>query len=282
MSIPEIIRAREAGACYGVERALELTKQAAQDLSEVATLGPLIHNPRVIADLSIQGVEAVEEVHAAAGKALVLRTHGTSPLIEQEAREACPVVIDATCPFVKKVHRATKDLDESGYFVVVIGEAGHPEVEATLSYAQHAQAIGTLEEARILPYHKKIGIVVQTTARQALFEEIVDELAHHTDDLVVHNTICEATHGHQSACAEIARTVDVMLIVGGKISANTTHLAQIARLYCEATHHIEHADELISEWFEGARRIGISAGASTPAEHIDAVESRLRTLLTTP
>lgn len=272
--------AREAGACYGVERALEMTENALNESgSRVRTLGPLIHNPRVVASLTERGASVVEDPRDAAGCTLVLRTHGVTPAEEAEARELCSGVIDATCPFVKKVHRAAEKLSSEGYRVVIVGESGHPEVTATLAHAPGATVVGTPEEARDLPHVRKTGVVVQTTQSAARLAEIVSVLLTRTEELRVINTICEATSGHQGACAELAARADVMVVIGGRNSANTTRLAEIARAACPRTYHIEGADELDSAWFDEAGLVGVTAGASTPASQIRAVVSAIESVV---
>lgn len=278
--MPEIRIAREAGACYGVERALQMVESAADEQSgAVHTLGPLIHNPRVVAELAEKGVDAVDAPEQAAGDTLLLRTHGTVPAEEARARELCARVLDATCPFVKKVHLAAERLSGEGYQVVVVGEAGHPEVEATLPHALGAVVVGSAEEAAGLPRTRKVGVVVQTTARRALLADVVETLLGRAEEVRVINTICEATAGHQAAAEELAREADVMIVIGGRISANTTRLAEISAAHCPLTHHVEGADELRPEWFEGAGVIGITAGASTPASQIEAVRAEIERLV---
>ena len=278
--MPEIRVASEAGACYGVERALRMVEEAAEAREgAVHTLGPLIHNPRVVADLAARGVDAVESPEQAAGDTLLLRTHGTAPDEEVRARELCACVLDATCPFVKKVHLAAERLSREGYQVVVVGEAGHPEVEATLPHAPGAVVVGSAEEARALPQARKVGVVVQTTARRALLAEVVEVLLARAEEVRVINTICEATAGHQAAADELAREADVMVVIGGRNSANTTRLAEISAARCPRTHHVEGADELRPTWFEGAAVIGITAGASTPASQIEAVRAEIERLV---
>lgn len=278
--IPEIRIASEAGACYGVERALGLVEAAAEEhAGAVHTLGPLIHNPRVVAGLAARGVDAVSSPEEAAGDTLLLRTHGTVPDEEARARELCARVLDATCPFVKKVHQAAERLSREGYQVVVVGEAGHPEVEATLPHAPGAIVVGSAEEAARVPRARRVGVVVQTTARRALLTEVVAALLGRAEEVRVINTICEATSGHQAAADELAREADVMVIIGGRNSANTTRLAEIAAARCPRTHHVEGDDELRAEWFEGAGLIGITAGASTPASQIEAVRAAIERLV---
>lgn len=277
---PEIRVASEAGACYGVERALQMVESAADEgAGRVHTLGPLIHNPRVVADLEGRGVTVVSSPEQAAGDALLLRTHGVTPEEEARARALCSRVLDATCPFVKKVHLAAERLAAEGYRVVVVGEAGHPEVEATLPHAPGAVVVGSADQARAVTGARKVGVVVQTTARRALLAEVVSELLAVAEEVRVVNTICEATAGHQAAADELAREADVMVVIGGRISANTTRLAEISAARCPRTHHVEGADELRGEWFDGAGVIGITAGASTPASQIEAVRERISELV---
>ena len=276
----EIRIANEAGACYGVERALQMVETAAAEQTcAVHTLGPLIHNPRVVADLADKGVTVVSSPEEAAGDALLLRTHGVTPGEQERAERLCASVLDATCPFVKKVHQAAQRLSAEGYQVVVVGEAGHPEVEATLPHAPGAVVVGSAEQAAGLPHVRKIGVVVQTTARRALLSEVVSALLGIAEEVRVINTICEATSGHQAAADELAAEADVMVVIGGRNSANTTRLAEISAARCPRTHHVEGADELLAEWFSGASVIGITAGASTPAAQIEAVRARIEELV---
>lgn len=268
--------ASEAGACYGVERALRMVENAAKTSPvPVHTLGPLIHNPRVVADLGLKGVTVVDSPEESAGDTLLLRTHGVTPNEERRARKLCHDVLDATCPFVKKVHLAASRLYREGYQVVVVGEAGHPEVEATLPHAPGAVVVGDASEVADLPACKKIGVVVQTTQSRSNLERVVSALLGRAEEVRVVNTICDATSGHQGACAELAARADVMIVIGGRISANTKRLTEIAAELCPRTYHIEGADELDPSWLDGAGLIGITAGASTPASQIDAVRSAI-------
>ncbi len=268
--------ASEAGACYGVERALRMVEDAAKTSPvPVHTLGPLIHNPRVVADLALKGVTVVDSPEESAGDTLLLRTHGVTPNEERRARKLCHDVLDATCPFVKKVHLAASRLYREGYQVVVVGEAGHPEVEATLPHAPGAVVVGDASEVADLPVCKKIGVVVQTTQSRSNLEHVVSALLGRAEEVRVVNTICDATSGHQGACAELAARADVMIVIGGRISANTKRLTEIAAELCPRTYHIEGADELDPSWLDGAGLIGITAGASTPASQIDAVRSAI-------
>lgn len=277
----QIVIAEEAGACFGVERALELVRDAAEHASgPIHTLGPLIHNPRVVRELERRGVTVVDDPAAVgAGETLVLRTHGVTPQVEEAAHAAGATVLDATCPFVKRAHRAAERLAGEGYQVLVIGETGHPEVEGTVGHAPEALVVGSPEDLEGMTLRRKVGVVVQTTQSEANVCAVVSALVGRVDELRLVDTVCEATAGHQGACARLARTVDVMVVVGGKSSANTTHLADISRELCPRTHHIEGPEEIDPDWLHGAWRIGITAGASTPASQIEAVRAALERIV---
>ncbi|MBR3325942.1 MAG: 4-hydroxy-3-methylbut-2-enyl diphosphate reductase [Atopobiaceae bacterium] len=276
----KILVAEHAGACFGVERALRMTEDAARKAKgPVHTLGPLIHNHRVVSELRAQGVTAIEgldevEPHAT----ILLRTHGVTPWVETQAKETGAHVIDATCPFIKRVHKAVERLDAAGYQVIVIGEAGHPEVEGTCGHTHTALVIGSATEVAHARLGKRVGLVVQTTLSRRVVREVVDALVGRVDELRLIDTVCEATRDRQLAAAELAEKADVMMVVGGRNSANTCHLAQICEERCASTYHVEHEDELVAEWFAGASCVGITAGASTPAAHIEAIQRRVEEL----
>lgn len=275
----EIRVAKPAGACYGVERALGMVKDAiAQHPKDVCTLGPLIHNPAAVADLTAAGVRVAQSPQEAAGTTLVLRTHGVTPELEQEARRVCPYVIDATCPFVKRAHAAAEMLMREDYQVIVVGEAGHPEVEGTLGHAPGALVIGSADELSDIKIARKVGVVVQTTMTSKRLREIIDALIGRSEELRLINTICEATTSRQKAAAALAGEADVMVVIGGRNSANTGRLSEICRSRCLHTYHIESQDELQGQWFSDADLVGVTAGASTPVDQITAVCERIRNL----
>lgn len=265
-----------AGACYGVQRALDLvSKVAAEAEGPVCTLGPLIHNPQVVAELEAKGVTSVADVPSEACT-LVLRTHGVVPEVEALAHERGLDVVDATCPYVKRVHHAVERLQRDGYQVLVVGEQGHPEVEAILGHAPGAVAVLKPEELDSIKLEKRVGVVVQTTQAKATLDAVINALTARVNEVTVINTICEATNERQTAAAELASQSNVMVVIGGRNSANTKHLAEICEALCPATHLIETAEELEAAWFEGAKNIGITAGASTPTSQIDSVTARIK------
>ncbi len=274
----EIVVARHAGACYGVERALDLVEEAlASGEAPVRTLGPLIHNPLVVEGLERRGCRVCSEVPADGAGTLVLRTHGVLPDVERRARESGLAVVDATCPYVTKTHVAARRLADEGYQVLVVGEAGHPEVDATAAHAPGSVVVGGVCDLEGLALSRRVGVVVQTTQSRRLLEEVVSWLVGRVEELRVCNTICSATDERQRAAAELAGGVDAMVVIGGRNSANTTRLAEICAGRCPGTHHVEDASELEAAWFAGAARVGVTAGASTPASQIaacvDAIEA---------
>lgn len=281
MTKPTIAIARHAGVCYGVERALSLALEASEQAEgPVCTLGPLIHNPLVVKDLDERGVTAVENVEDAAGGTLIIRAHGVTPQVIEEAQCRGLSVIDATCPYVKKVHLAAERLVSEGYQLIVVGESGHPEVEGIMGHAgENAHVVSGVRDLAELELAKKVGLVVQTTQTAQTLAEIVAELVPRVTELRVMNTICRATQERQESAAELAARADVMIVIGGKNSGNTRRLAQICAGACAKMHHIEDAAEIKKDWLEGAARIGVTAGASTPANHIERAVERIHELV---
>lgn len=273
--------AEHAGACYGVQRALDMVEAALGGSSPapVRTLGPLIHNPKVVGDLERRGVGVVDAVPDDAAGTLVLRTHGVVPQVVERARECGLALIDATCPYVKKVHAAAERLEREGWQVLVVGESGHPEVEAILGHAPGAHAVSSVEGLEGIELRARVGVVVQTTQSKALLDGIVSALTARVADVRVINTICAATSERQLSAARLAQASDVMVVIGGRNSANTTRLAEICSARCASTHHVELPRELEAQWFEGARHIGVTAGASTPSGQIEQVVETIEGLV---
>ncbi len=275
-----IIRAHHAGACYGVERALAMVSHALEEYgAPVYTLGPLIHNPTVVKELELSGIVAIESLDEIKSGTLVIRSHGVAPDVIDQARARGLNIVDATCPHVSKVHKACSGLSDKGYFVIVVGEAGHPEVEGICGYAGSEFLV--VPDAGGLPQQlpsAHIGIVVQTTQSEETFERVVAALRDRVEDIEIHNTVCFATQLRQEAACDVAKTVDVMVVVGGRNSGNTRRLYQISSKVCPQTYHIESPEEIDPQWFEGYETVGITAGASTPESQILAVIERLEEL----
>lgn len=281
MASLKVVRAASSGACFGVQRALDMTLQAAQNGVDVCTFGPLIHNPLVVEDLKRKGIEAANGVSDVHTSAVVIRSHGVVPEVISELEAAGRKIIDATCPHVMRAQKAAARLARDGYLVVVVGESGHPEVEGI---SAHARAAGgeclVVGSAAELPstVQDPVGIVIQTTQPRAKLEEVVEDLESRGLSPKVCDTVCSATVHRQEAASVLAAKVDVMIIIGGRNSSNTTRLFEICKSVCSRSHHIEGAHELDSSWFELGFTVGVSAGASTPESQIEEVVSALESM----
>lgn len=280
----EVLTAEYAGACYGVQRALDLTKEAARLNATVCTLGPLIHNPRVVSELSDQGIDVVENLNDITQDAVVIRSHGVIPQVLADLESRDLVVINATCPYVMRAQNAAASLAKKGFYVLVVGEAGHPEVE---SISQHALVqggsctiIGSVDD---IPdaLEEPVGIVVQTTQPREKLLEIVDALCARGINPEVKDTICFATQQRQQAAIDLAKQVDVMIVLGGRNSSNTTRLFELCEENCLHAYHIEGTEEIDPRWFEGIAKVGVTAGASTPEDQIRACLAYLADLANT-
>jgi 4-hydroxy-3-methylbut-2-enyl diphosphate reductase len=278
----EIQVARYAGYCYGVERALQIAEDAIGGLrAPIYTLGPLIHNPTVVRRLEERGATAIESLDQAQSGTVIVRTHGVPPAVIAAARARGLDVVDATCPFVTIAQRKAQALREQRYVVIILGQPDHPEVVGLKACAgEHALVVeeaGELAEDKVAD--RRVGNVVQTTQTRENLARLAARIAPLARELLVYNTICDATGRRQSAAREVAGAVEVVVVVGGRNSANTSRLAALCREIQPATYHIEHADEIDGAWFAGRRRIGVTAGASTPEEEIEGTVRAIRRLL---
>ncbi len=262
--------AADSGFCFGVRRALSLIARARRTSKRpFYSLGPLIHNPQTVATLRHRyNVTPVTELSQAQGGLVIVRTHGVSPAVYDEAEAKGIELLDATCPFVLRVQRQAQELADNGYRVVVLGESHHPEVEAVLAHAGGQALVVSRVQDLPATLAGKVGLVVQTTQEPAALGELASELAIRCDELRVHNTICQATRRRQSAALDVASRSDVMIVVGGKNSANTRRLWQICRRRGKPCHHIELTEELDPRWFTGTEKVGVTGGASTPKAEI--------------
>jgi (E)-4-hydroxy-3-methyl-but-2-enyl pyrophosphate reductase len=242
----------------------------------LSTLGPLIHNPQVVRDLESKGVRVAKSI-AEADCAIVMPSHGVPRDVLAEAEAAGLRVIDATCPFVAKVHSRVRALASKGYTVVVVGDAGHSEVKAIRGAAgDDSIVISSVDEVDGHDWGgKKVGIVSQTTQTPERFGEVVGRIAERAAEVVAYNTICYATHDRQTAARGLAPEVEAMFVVGGRNSANTNRLVEICEESGVPTYHIETASEIDPKWVAGMSVVGLTAGASTPEWIIDEVRMRL-------
>jgi 4-hydroxy-3-methylbut-2-enyl diphosphate reductase len=273
----EVILAEKAGFCFGVQRAINTAFKAA-GAGKVFCLGPLIHNPQEVSRLRDAGVETVEDFSKLrSGDSLIIRSHGVPPAVLAQAREKGLTIIDLTCPFVAKAQQHAQSLSREGYRVVVVGEKKHPEVQSILGYAgESSVVVERPEDIDQLKLQGRLGVVAQTTQSYGNFSEIVLRLLRLSNELKVFNTICSSTKERQDATRILASRVDVMIVVGGRNSANTSRLVSLSREAGKPTYHVEVVDEIQSKWLNGARTVGVTAGASTPGWVIDAVLERLR------
>lgn len=273
----EILLAEHRGFCYGVERAVKLARECAGRPGRAATLGPIIHNPQMVASLATQGIGVIDDLADLEDGTVIIRSHGAGPAVYDEAAARRLAVVDATCPHVKKAQTAARDLAAEGYRVVIVGERDHPEVRSIVAWAgEDAAVVETEEEAGELPAGPRLGVVAQTTFPPAKFDAIAAIIAAKAGDFKVSRTICAATELRQRAATDLAARVEVMVVVGGRGSANTSRLAQLCREAGGRVYHIETAAELDREWFRGVATAGITAGASTPDWVIEEVYRKMQ------
>ncbi len=276
----EVIRASKAGACYGVQRALDMAQAVLDEGTCAYTLGPLIHNPRVVEELSRRGacvVRSLDEVEGACST-VIIRSHGVTPEVRDEVIARGHTLVDATCPHVARAQQGAAELAKMGCRVIILGEADHPEVEGLRAHAEAAGGkVDIVGGPADIPegLYAPIGVVAQTTQMKENLEAVVAALRERGLDPLVKKTICYATRQRQDAAASLAARVDAMVVIGGRNSSNTTRLTEICAMSCAKTYHIEAADELAREMFEGCQTVGVTAGASTPEDQIRAVESIL-------
>jgi 4-hydroxy-3-methylbut-2-en-1-yl diphosphate reductase len=279
----EIIRASDMGFCFGVRRAVEMAEKAAAELGELSSLGSVVHNQQVVQRLAELGVRVVRSPADARGRAILVASHGVAPEVIAEAARLGLRVIDATCPMVTRSQQWAKRLSRDGFTVIIFGNPDHPEVRGVLGWAQgKAMAFPDENALQSVLLPSRIAVLSQTTQTEARFASFVGSLLDlHLKglrEMRVINTLCNATTSKQAATRELARKVDLMIVVGGRESANTRHLAEVASAEGVETHQVEEASQIDAAWLRDRTRIGITAGASTPNEAIDAVAARLEEL----
>lgn len=272
-----VVVARHMGFCGGVRRAVDLALQAARNGQGGATTwGPLIHNPQEVARLQREGVRVAERLEDLDGGAFVVSAYGVESTVLDAARQRGMPVVDATCPVVTRAHELAERLAEEGYFVVAVGDHGHPEmVTLKEKLGDRVAVVHTPEEAARLRLRGKVGVLSQTTQSLENFRRIVAEIVTRVKETKVINTLCPAITVRQEEAHRLVEEVDVLLVVGGRGSSNTTRLAEIGRQRGVATYHVETADELEASWFSPDCTVGVMSGASTPNWIIEQVLLRL-------
>lgn len=270
----KIVRAENAGFCFGVKQAIEKAEKAARSREEnIFSMGPLIHNERVTGDLEKAGVriiDSLDEVNA--GDVVIIRSHGEGKAFYDEAEARGVELIDATCPFVAKIHKLVHDTDKQ---VVIVGDRDHPEVAGIFGWCRRpAIVVDSYDEAAAID-EDDLFIVTQTTIREEVLQEVERALTDNGKNFYVNNTICSATTKRQESCAELAKNSDMMIVIGGRRSSNTKKLCEISKKYCENTYFVENIEDLPLKELGKCNRIGIAAGASTPECTIKEVIARM-------
>ncbi|MGH7666566.1 MAG: 4-hydroxy-3-methylbut-2-enyl diphosphate reductase [Candidatus Dormibacteria bacterium] len=272
------VRPRHTGFCFGVRDALQLTADALQGGETMVALGQVVHNARALEELERQGLGRASELPQAGGPTVVVTAHGGTPQLFTEAERRGLTVVDTTCPLVHRVQRHASELAEAGLAVVVVGDAEHAEVSAVLGWAgqrpdAEVAVVSTEEEAARLPWRERRGVVCQSTFPQPRFQQLVSRLRQRSGELQVRDTTCPVVNQRQrEAVNGLLDQADVVLVVGGRGSANTIALAETCAER-RPTFHVESAAEIKSEWFHPGQLVGITSGTSTPGWVVDEVEA---------
>ena len=255
--------ARNSGFCFGVKRAIKIALKTSRENHEIVTLGPIIHNPQMVAKLESENIFKVDNIEQIKGRPTIIRSHGIKKEILEELEKNNIEIINATCPYVSKTQDYAKSLSEDGYELIILGDRNHPEVKALQSYIDKEVIIVANANELVDKQFKKVGIISQTTRRVEDLQDLVNKLVSRCHEVRVINTICNATTIRQNSTLALAKESDVMIVVGGKNSSNTKMLAKICESFVK-TYHIEVAEEIEKEWLNDKQDIGLTAGASTP------------------
>ncbi|WP_033154161.1 4-hydroxy-3-methylbut-2-enyl diphosphate reductase [Pseudobutyrivibrio ruminis] len=277
----EVILAKSAGFCFGVQRAVDVVnKQIEEGVSPLYTYGPIIHNEEVVKDFESHGVQVMEEDSNEDYEpgTVIIRSHGVTKAVEEDLKAAGHNVIDATCPFVKKIHRAVDEHSKNGEYIVIIGNPDHPEVRGIVGWINGDKytVISGEQSAKDFSVnsHDTICIVSQTTFNHNKFQELVEIIKQKGYHIIVLNTICDATNKRQVEAFDIASQVDAMLVIGSKNSSNTQKLYEICKTRCNNTYYIQTADDFQPSDLSSIESVGITAGASTPNNIIEEVQKK--------
>lgn len=279
----EVRLAKTAGFCFGVRRAVDTVyEQVEQAEGPIYTYGPIVHNETVVQELEEKGVKVLnseEELKSLTSGTVIIRAHGVGEKVYKLLKQQGVNLVDATCPFVKKIHRIARKEEANGRHILIIGNAKHPEVEGIRGWCEKpAYVVESLEEAEnfALPMGEKLCIVSQTTFNYNKFEDIVEIISKKGYDIIVLNTICSATEERQTEAREIASDVDAMIVIGGSHSSNTQKLFEICKKECENTYYIQTIKDLDLTRLKSTDNVGITAGASTPNNIIEEVQKNVR------
>ena len=270
--------ANSAGFCFGVKRAVDVVYDAIGKGKKVYTYGPIIHNDEVVNDLKNKGVyvvDSLEELDTLEKGIMIIRSHGISKKEYEKIKESGFELLDATCPFVKKIHKNVDLKSKEGYSVIIIGNDGHPEVEGIKGWCgEKFRVIGSVEEADkcVISKGENVFVVSQTTFNYKKFKDIVEIISKKGYDILALNTICNATEERQTEAKDLAKVCDAMIVIGGKQSSNTQKLYEICKEQCADTYYIQTLVDLDLDKLRSFRSVGITAGASTPNNIIKEVQ----------
>ena len=279
----EVILAEHAGFCFGVTKAVDEVYRQIETNEDIYTYGPIIHNEMVVSDLEKKGVKVInslEELSKISSGTIVIRSHGVTRTVFEQISSKGLKCIDATCPFVKRIHKIVDEESSKGNSIIVIGNPDHPEVEGIVSWANGPVYVIESPDAAAKfegPKDKKMSLVSQTTYNHKKFKETVEILMQKGYDINIVNTICRATEERQTEAEDIAGRVDAMIVIGGAHSSNTRKLYEICRNKCAHTYYIQTLSDLPSEFPKDIQLVGITAGASTPKNIIQEVQTYVRT-----
>ena len=281
----EVIRAKTAGFCFGVKRAVDTVYEQLEKASESTTIytyGPIIHNEEVVKDMKQKGVIVLQseaELDALTEGTVIIRSHGVEKAIYDKLNAQGIKIVDATCPFVKKIHNIVQKESTNGNYIIIVGNPQHPEVEGIRGWTgTKATVVQTKEDIDKLkiPENEKVCVVSQTTFNYNKFKELVEIILKKSYDVSVLNTICNATKERQTEARSIAETVDAMIVIGDKHSSNTQKLFEICRKACNNTYYIQTLGDLDLNQLGSVETVGITAGASTPNNIIEEVQNNVR------
>lgn len=278
----EVTVAKSAGFCFGVDRAVKMVYSELEKNTRVATLGPIIHNQDVVNDMKSRGARIISSVdELEEGETVVIRSHGVGRSVYEQIAQKGNRMLDATCPFVSRIHKIVAEKSAEGYFILIAGDSTHPEVQGIVGHCDENCLVfkdnfelKDFFEKKYLNLKKRVAIVAQTTYNIVIWGECLKVIPEDNPDVVIFDTICNATDARQSDARTLAQRSDLMLVVGGRHSSNTVKLFEVCSEYCK-TYHIENADELLSLHLPAAEKIGITAGASTPAYIIKEVQTNM-------
>jgi 4-hydroxy-3-methylbut-2-enyl diphosphate reductase len=275
----EIVLAESLGFCMGVKRAVEMAYRALEksDGQQIVTLGPLIHNTQEIKRLEKDGIHVIDEGSIPENSAVVIRAHGVAPQAYQSLKARGLKIMDGTCPYVHYSQRKAFELQAEGYTVVIAGDQNHPEIHGILGYINNqAYVVKTVDDVSLLPDFERVGTIAQTTISPQKYQAIVEALRQKSKEVKVCETICDATEENQRAVRDLSGEVELLYVIGGRHSANSNKLVEVAREKCRRAFLIETSGEINPEDLRGVKRVGISAGASTPDWMIQHVVEKLR------